>query len=558
MLRVTTLYAASAAATAAYYTHYLTAAPGEVPGVWAGRQAAGLGLSGEVDAASLQALLEGRDPHSGTPLGRALTDSPDGRVRAVAGFDATFSAPKSVSVLWALTQDRRLLEAHDVAVTAALAHLERFGSTTRIRVAGGRLHPDTGGLSMAVFRQTTSRAELGDHPGDGLVDLLDVIVTRRNNRQIHTIAGEPIRNRELWTITAIDKGALHVTSRHGTDHTVLPADYVAEHVQLGYAATEHGNQSDTVDIGVELVTAATGRRGLYVGATRGRDTNMLLVVTNDHDPDTARDLLHTVLASDRPDLPATAQHRNLAQTDRRPNQPTPRCQIPTWFHQLQQRVHSDLAAAQAAAVADRRRITDLEHDLADAHQQLAAAEQNLDPYRPTLAAADRDVAAAREQQLDAYSRLRHSGRLAARSARRDVAAANNAHETALARRRDTQAAAQPAQDAYNQAQAHIRGIKISLSGTRTLNQWNGSAARVNDLGQLANALDHWHQWANGHTVPPDAMSKAAGVFRQHGLLRTTATDVAAVDHSLVGRDTPRQPAPPAMAPVRQPDIGIEL
>ena len=117
------------------------------------------GLSGEVDAASLQTLLEGRDPHSGTPLGRSLVDLPDARVRAVAGFDATFSAPKSVSVLWALTQDHRLLEAHDVAVRAALAHLERFGSTTRIRAAGGRLHPDTGGLSIAVFRQTTSRAD---------------------------------------------------------------------------------------------------------------------------------------------------------------------------------------------------------------------------------------------------------------------------------------------------------------------------------------------------------------------------------------------------------------
>ncbi len=159
MLRVTTLYASSAGATAAYYTQYLTQAPGEVPGVWAGRQAAGLGLSGGVDADELQTLLEGRDPPSGTPLGRSLVDLPDARVRAVAGFDATFSAPKSVSVLWALTRDSGLLEAHDIAVRAALAHLERYGSTTRIRADGGRLHPDTGGLSMAVFRQTTSRAD---------------------------------------------------------------------------------------------------------------------------------------------------------------------------------------------------------------------------------------------------------------------------------------------------------------------------------------------------------------------------------------------------------------
>ena len=86
--------------------------------------------------------------HVGDTVGRELLDryTIDGRVvRAVSGFDATFSAPKSLSVWWALTGDHRLLEAHDVAVTAALAHLERFGSTTRIRTNGGRLHPDTKG-----------------------------------------------------------------------------------------------------------------------------------------------------------------------------------------------------------------------------------------------------------------------------------------------------------------------------------------------------------------------------------------------------------------------------
>jgi conjugative relaxase-like TrwC/TraI family protein len=132
MLRVTTLHASSAAATAAYYAQYLTAAPGEVPGTWVGRQAAGLGLAGRVEVDALEALLSGRDPTTGSPLGRELLDryTSDGRVvKAVSGFDATFSAPKSLSVWWALTGDHRLLEAHDIAVNAALAHLERFGST---------------------------------------------------------------------------------------------------------------------------------------------------------------------------------------------------------------------------------------------------------------------------------------------------------------------------------------------------------------------------------------------------------------------------------------------
>jgi RHS repeat-associated protein len=64
-LRVTTLYASSAVATAAYYTRYLAETPGEEPGLWSGRQAEALGLVGQVAADDLQRLLEGRDPTTG-------------------------------------------------------------------------------------------------------------------------------------------------------------------------------------------------------------------------------------------------------------------------------------------------------------------------------------------------------------------------------------------------------------------------------------------------------------------------------------------------------------
>ena len=77
---------------------------GEQPGAWSGVQADRLGLSGEVGADALRLLLEGRDPVTGTPLGWTLSDRfrADGSVvRAVAGFGATFSAPKSLRVLWA-------------------------------------------------------------------------------------------------------------------------------------------------------------------------------------------------------------------------------------------------------------------------------------------------------------------------------------------------------------------------------------------------------------------------------------------------------------------------
>ena len=98
--------------------------------MWSGRHAIGLRLSGRVEVDALETLLSGRDPVSGAPLGRELVDryTTEGRVvRAVSGFDATFSAPKSLSVWWVPTGDHRLLEARDVAVTAALTDLERLG-----------------------------------------------------------------------------------------------------------------------------------------------------------------------------------------------------------------------------------------------------------------------------------------------------------------------------------------------------------------------------------------------------------------------------------------------
>ena len=69
VIRVTTLHASTASATARYYTRYLTDAPGELPGQWHGRQADLLGLSGTVTTDALERLLCGRDPISGVGLG---------------------------------------------------------------------------------------------------------------------------------------------------------------------------------------------------------------------------------------------------------------------------------------------------------------------------------------------------------------------------------------------------------------------------------------------------------------------------------------------------------
>jgi len=68
---------------------------GEAPGEWVGRSASRLELVGEVDGDDLAALLRHADPRSGDQLTKGRS-SPK-----VAGFDLTFCAPKSVSLLWA-------------------------------------------------------------------------------------------------------------------------------------------------------------------------------------------------------------------------------------------------------------------------------------------------------------------------------------------------------------------------------------------------------------------------------------------------------------------------
>jgi len=59
----------------------------------------------------------------------------------------------------------------------------------------------------------------------------------------------------------------------------LPAGYVGAHMTLGYVVTEHGAQGVTVDTSYEIATATTSANALYPGATRGRDANTIVVVT---------------------------------------------------------------------------------------------------------------------------------------------------------------------------------------------------------------------------------------------------------------------------------------
>ena len=92
-----------------------------------------------------------------------------------------------------------------------------------------------------------------------------------------TDAGGEVPNRQTWTVTAVGPdGSLSVQGERGG--ATLPADYVARHVELGWAVTGYGNQGVTVDHGICMVEPNSRRAGVYVGMTRGRLRNDAFVV----------------------------------------------------------------------------------------------------------------------------------------------------------------------------------------------------------------------------------------------------------------------------------------
>jgi conjugative relaxase-like TrwC/TraI family protein len=134
----------------------------EVKGEWQGRLATSLGLSGEVTAQEFSRLSEGQHPQTEVQMVRHREaveyQTASGRtVKAVehrAGWDATFSAPKSVSLTALVGGDERVREAHAAAVTVALNELEKY---TYARIGGNNPAENTGKFVAAKFEHDTAR-----------------------------------------------------------------------------------------------------------------------------------------------------------------------------------------------------------------------------------------------------------------------------------------------------------------------------------------------------------------------------------------------------------------
>ncbi len=132
--------------------YYLGA--GEAPGYWLGGGATDLGLEGHVREWELTPVLEGRDPATGEAVSHRHHKA------RMPGFDLTFRAPKSVSLVHALgpkEASNEIINAHDSAVLLALDYLERHTAVGR-RGTDGVIPIDSSGFVAAAFRHRTSRA----------------------------------------------------------------------------------------------------------------------------------------------------------------------------------------------------------------------------------------------------------------------------------------------------------------------------------------------------------------------------------------------------------------
>ena len=193
----------------------------EIRGQWHGQLARQWGLSGDVQEAHIHRLADGRHPITGEPLvahqtAREYTNERGERVKTMehrAGWDGTFSAPKSVSLTALVGGDARVAEAHRASVRVALDETERYAQA-RI----GRNHPaeTTGKWIAASFEHDSAR------PVDGYAA-----------PQLHThVVFFNVTERHNGETRALQPQELYKTQQYGT--AVYRSELAARLTALGY------------------------------------------------------------------------------------------------------------------------------------------------------------------------------------------------------------------------------------------------------------------------------------------------------------------------------------
>lgn len=280
---------------------------------------------------------------------------------------------------------------------------------------------------------------------DGLpIGAGDLIQTRMNDSELC------VANRQQWIVQQVtDDGAVYArevgSGRKNPRTVTLPPEYVAEHAHLSYAATAYGVQGATVQTSHTVLSEATSAAGVYVGMTRGRETNRLHVVAKnmaearaqfteamerdpadrglDHATQLAAEAVRGLIA----DGPVKVVTEELARLD----------------HEAERAEQQAERWEQIAARLDAQRVAhraEHEQDTAAIHAAEDAAEHvRAEVTGPLVQQAEQDGSAylaAVEDEATASARLATVGRFGRRKARAEHQTAKEQTQTQRARVRD--------------------------------------------------------------------------------------------------------------------------
>ncbi|MGO1405116.1 MULTISPECIES: MobF family relaxase [Micrococcales] len=277
-------------------------------------------------------------------------------------------------------------------------------------------------VNARIREERVARGEVDDcrtaTGSDGLpIGSGDVIQTRKNSTSIG------VANRQNWLVQGVEQdGALRVReagSGRKRQRTVrLPAEYVAEHAHLSYAATAYGVQGATVTGSHTILTDATSAAGVYVGMTRGREQNLLHVVAESQEQ--AREQFIAAMARDRADRGLTDATERAADAVRGLVDEGPVRLVQTERARLTQiieRAEQQTAVFEEAAVrfAAQKQAHQVE---AEEHAELVTHAKALAEHTRNTVTAEVETRARTEGQelVEARTHL-HTARDAARAAR---------------------------------------------------------------------------------------------------------------------------------------------
>lgn len=243
----------SAGGAASYFAHdnYYANADADRSGVWVGKGAERLGLTGTVEARSFEAILRGELPGGGR-IGR-------GRAEHRAGTDLTFSLPKSWSLLALVGKDERIITAYREAVIATLQWAEKNAAFMRVEKAGKERLVQTDNLTVALFQHDTNR-------------------NQEPNLHFHAVVAnmtrgadgswKALRNDRLWQFNTLL-------------NAMTMAKFRVEVEKLGYTIGELGRHGNFEAKGIdrEAIMAFSTRRQEVLDARRGSGLEAGVIAT---------------------------------------------------------------------------------------------------------------------------------------------------------------------------------------------------------------------------------------------------------------------------------------